>query len=98
MKTTKAVRGPDSPSPLLACAKAGACYASPMQISNYLVEEALSLPAPERAEFAQLLVDSLREDTRTDDEIRAALQARLDDLKSGRDPGLSFDEVFAPRG
>lgn len=66
-----------------------------MQISNFLVEEALSLPPSERAEFAQLLVDSLREDKRSDAEIRTTLQARLDDLKTGRDPGLSLEDTFA---
>jgi putative addiction module component (TIGR02574 family) len=65
-----------------------------IRISNYLVEEALALPPGDRAKFAQLLVESLREDTRSDAEIRADLQRRLDDLTSGRDPGLSFEDVF----
>lgn len=66
-----------------------------MQISNFLVEEALSLPPSERAAFAQLLLDSLRGDKRSDAKICATLQARLDDLKIGRDPGLSLENTFA---
>jgi len=39
-------------------------------------------------------MDSLAHDGRGDAEIKAMLRARLDDLKSGRDAGMSFEEVF----
>jgi len=57
-------------------------------------EEALSLPASERAGLAKLLIDSLEGDPRSDDEIREALQLRLDALRSGEDRGLTFDQIF----
>jgi putative addiction module component (TIGR02574 family) len=62
--------------------------------SVYLAEEALSLPPNERASLARLLLDSVKEDGRSDAEIRADLQIRLARLKSGEDPGLSFEAVF----
>ena len=65
--------------------------------SIYLAEEVLSLPADQRAELAKLLMESLREDRRSDEEIRAELQQRFADLKSGADRGLSLDEVFRSR-
>ena len=62
--------------------------------SVYLAEEALALPAAERETPARLLLASVAPDKRTDDEIRAELKSRLAKLKSGEDPGLSFEEVF----
>jgi putative addiction module component (TIGR02574 family) len=62
--------------------------------SVYLAEEALSLPAAQRAELARLLMDSLAETGKSDDEIRAMLRTRLADLRSGKDAGLSFEDVF----
>lgn len=62
--------------------------------SVYLAEEALSLPAGQRAELAKLLITSLEGDRRSDAEIKAELQKRLAALKDGRDAGLSFEEVF----
>jgi len=62
--------------------------------SIFLAEEALSLPAEQRAELARLLMESLREDRRSDEEIRLELHKRLSDLKSGKDSGLTFDQVF----
>ena len=67
------------------------------QTSIYLAEEALALPPAQRAELAQLLMDSLNEDGRSDDEIRSMLRTRLEDLKSGRDAGLGFEEVFGEK-
>lgn len=64
--------------------------------SVYLAEEVLALPAEQRRMLAKLL-DSVQEDGRTDDEIRNVLRARLDDLKSGRDPSMSFEEVFGEK-
>ena len=63
-------------------------------INMALAEEALSLSPEERVGLARLLVESLEEDTRTDDEIKAELSRRLEDLVSGKDPGLSFEQVF----
>ncbi len=57
-------------------------------------EEALSLPAPERAGLARLLVESLEGDPRSDDDVRNALQLRLQKLRSDDDTGMSFEQVF----
>ena len=68
---------------------------APMSMNNVSVaEEALSLSPADRAGLARLLIDSLEGDRRTDAEIKAELAARLAQLKSGEDPGLSFEEVF----
>lgn len=62
--------------------------------SAHLAEEALSLPPEQRQQLAHLLLDSLRAQGPTDDEVRALLRARLDDLRSGKDAGQSFEQVF----
>lgn len=62
--------------------------------SVYLAEEALSLPPEQRHQLAQLLLDSLKDDGPSDEEIRATLKSRLDDLRSGKDRGHSFEDVF----
>ena len=59
-----------------------------------LAEEALSLSPSERAELAKLLIESLKEDSRTDQQITAELTSRLEALRNGEDPGQSFDQVF----
>ncbi len=51
---------------------------------------ALRLPPSERADLAKCLIDSLD----ADEKIREELTRRLERLKSGEDPGLSFQEVF----
>jgi putative addiction module component (TIGR02574 family) len=66
-----------------------------MPLTNLAVaEEALSLSPAERAELAKLLIQSLEGDSRTDEAIKAELAQRLEQLRSGADPGLSFAEVF----
>jgi putative addiction module component (TIGR02574 family) len=66
-----------------------------MPLTNLAVaEEALSLSPADRAALAKLLIESLEGDPRTDAEIKADLTRRLEQLKSGADPGLSFEEVF----
>jgi putative addiction module component (TIGR02574 family) len=66
-----------------------------MALTNLAVaEEALSLPPAERADLAKLLIESLKNDHRTDAEIQAELARRLDDLISGKDRGLTFEQVF----
>lgn len=62
--------------------------------SIYLVEEALSLPPEQRQQLANLLLDSLKTDGPSDDELKDMLRSRLADLESGKDAGLSFEEVF----
>ena len=57
-------------------------------------EEALSLPASERAGLVRLLVDSLDGEPRSNEEISADLQVRLEKLRLGTDPGMTFDQVF----
>jgi putative addiction module component (TIGR02574 family) len=70
-----------------------------MALTNLAVaEEALSLPPAERADLAKLLIQSFEDDPRTDAEIKADLTQRLRDLISGKDSGLTFEEVFgSPR-
>ncbi|WP_221033184.1 addiction module protein [Actomonas aquatica] len=65
--------------------------------SVYLAEEVLALPADQRRMLAKLLMDSVQEDGRSDDEIRGDLISRLEALRDGRDPGLSFEEVFGEK-
>ena len=66
-----------------------------MALTNLAVaEEALSLPPPERADLARLLVQSLQDAPRTDAEIRADLIERLEELLTGKDRGLTFEEVL----
>jgi putative addiction module component (TIGR02574 family) len=66
-----------------------------MALTNLAVaEEALSLSAVERAGLAKLLIESLDDDPRTDAEIIKDLNQRLKDMISGKDSGLSFEEVF----
>ena len=59
-----------------------------------IAEEALSLPPAERKELAKLLIQSLEGQQATDQEITAELRDRLDKLKSGSDPGFTFEQVF----
>jgi putative addiction module component (TIGR02574 family) len=59
-----------------------------------MAEEALSLSAKERAELAKLLIQSLEGDSRSDKEITEELKRRLEELLSGKDSGLSFEQVF----
>ena len=70
-----------------------------MALTNLAVaEEALSLAPTERADLARLLIQSLKDDPRTDLEIKAELAQRQEDLVSGKDSGLTFEEVFgSPR-
>ena len=65
--------------------------------SIYLAEEALSLPVEQRQQLAKLLLDSLKTDGPSDEEIRKMLRSRLADLQSGKDPGMSFEEVFGEK-
>jgi putative addiction module component (TIGR02574 family) len=59
-----------------------------------VAEEALSLSPGERADLARLLIESLQDDARTDDQIKDDLKQRLEALISGKDSGLTFQEVF----
>ena len=66
-----------------------------MALTNLTVaEEALNLSPEDRAALAKLLIQSLESDPRSDEEIKAELKSRLEDLQSRRDPGLTFGEVF----
>jgi putative addiction module component (TIGR02574 family) len=92
------------PLPVPPLAKKFACrtdkpdYHSPMALTSvYLAEEALSLPPEQRQQLANLLLDSLKADSRSDEELRDMLRSRLADLESGRDPGLTFDDVFGEK-
>jgi len=63
-------------------------------INLAVAEEALSLSPADRADLAKLLIQSLENDRRSDAEIRSKLNRRLDDLLSGKDAGLNFEQVF----
>ncbi len=66
-----------------------------MALNNLTVaEEVLGLSQVERAELAKLLIASLADDPRSDEEIKADLNRRLNDLIAGNDPGLTFKDVF----
>jgi len=54
----------------------------------------LTLSPEDRAALAKLLIQSLEADSRTDAEISAELNGRLEDLLSNKDSGLAFHEVF----
>jgi len=58
-------------------------------------EEALSLSPEDRAALAELLIQSLEADSRTDAEIKAELNSRLQKLLSKEDKGLAFHDVFS---
>ena len=59
-----------------------------------VAEETLSLSPSDRAELAKLPIQSLEGDERTDEAIRSDLADRLEQLRLGADPGLTFEEVF----
>ena len=65
--------------------------------SIYLAEEALSLPREQREQLAKLLLDSVKPDGPSDEEVAAMLRNRLADLRSGKDCGLSFEDVFGEK-
>jgi putative addiction module component (TIGR02574 family) len=68
-----------------------------MALTNLAVAEealSLSLSPADRADLARLLIQSLEDDSRTDAEIKDDLTRRLKDLVSGKDSGLTFQEVF----
>jgi putative addiction module component (TIGR02574 family) len=70
-----------------------------MPLTNLSVaEEALGLSPTERADLVRLLIQSLEDDQRTDEEITADLKKRFEALRSGSDPGLGFNEVFGETG
>jgi putative addiction module component (TIGR02574 family) len=70
-------------------------YAARMSMTNVsVIEDALSLSPAERAGLARLLIESLEGDRRTDEETKAELAGRLAQLKSGEDPGFTFEDVF----
>jgi putative addiction module component (TIGR02574 family) len=69
-----------------------------MALTNvYLAEEALSLPPEQRKKLADLLLDSLKLDGPNDAELKAMLHSRLADLESGKDRGMSFEDVFGEK-
>lgn len=69
-----------------------------MALTNLTVaEEALSLSPAERADLAKILIQSLQDDPRTDAEIKSDLAQRLKNLVTGKDSGLTFEEVFGSR-
>lgn len=65
--------------------------------SVFLAEEVLALPTEQRRMLAKLLLESVTDDGRSDEEIRMMLRSRLEGLKSGGDAGMSFEEVFGEK-
>jgi hypothetical protein len=65
--------------------------------SVFLAEEVLALPTEQRRMLAKLLMDSVADDGRSDEEIRMMLRSRLEGLKSGQDVGMSFEGVFGEK-
>jgi putative addiction module component (TIGR02574 family) len=65
--------------------------------SIYLAEEALSLPPEQREQLTKLLLDSVKPGGPTDEELAAMLRSRLTDLRSGKDRGFSFEDVFGEK-
>ena len=65
--------------------------------SIYLAEEALSLPPEQREQLAKLLLNSLKPGGPSDEELTSMLRTRLSDLRSGKDRGLSFDDIFGEK-
>jgi putative addiction module component (TIGR02574 family) len=66
-----------------------------MPLTNLSVaEEALALSPADRADLAKLLIQSLEGNPATDEDIKAELANRLEQLKSGKDSGLTFEQVF----
>ncbi len=65
--------------------------------SIYLAEEALSLPPEQRQQLANLLLDSLQADGPSDEQLKEMLRSRFADLESGKDAGLSFEDVFGEK-
>jgi putative addiction module component (TIGR02574 family) len=59
-----------------------------------VAEEALALSPADRADLAKLLIQSLEGNPATDEDIKAELANRLEQLKSGKDSGLTFEQVF----
>ena len=59
-----------------------------------IATEAIALTPAERAEVAAAILDSLGAPARSDEEVRHLLQQRSADLASGRDKGLTFEDVF----
>lgn len=78
-----------------ACIDRDGRYFLSMPLTNLAVaEEALSLSPVKHAGLAKLLIRSLESDGRSDAEINSELKRRWDDLLSGRDPGLNFEQIF----
>lgn len=66
-----------------------------MPLTNLSVaEEALALSPADPADLAKLLIQSLEGNPATDEDIKAELANRLEQLKSGKDSGLTFEQVF----
>ena len=59
-----------------------------------IATEAIALAPAERAEVAVAILDSFPAPTFSDDEVRELLKRRSADLASGKDRGVSFEEIF----
>lgn len=64
------------------------------QAARTIASEAIALTPAERAEVAAAILDSLSGPQKSDAETRVLLQQRSVDLASGKDQGLSFEDIF----
>jgi putative addiction module component (TIGR02574 family) len=65
-------------------------------IAERIREELAGLSLEERAEMAGFLIQSLDAETGKDDAAwEMELERRAEEIRSGKEPGISGDEVFA---
>ena len=58
-----------------------------------VLDAALQLPEADRGELAARLMESLDEAPDFHEEWDDEIQRRLDDMRSGRDPGIPWEQV-----
>ena len=67
-----------------------------IQVTEDIIEKALSLPAHERANIAHNLIISLRDNNfMFDPEYEKELKRRYDEIENGKAKGRLVEEVFA---
>lgn len=65
-----------------------------MTRAQVIASDAIALTPSERAEIAAAILDSLEGPARSDAEVSRLLQERSANLATGKDRGISFEEVF----
>jgi hypothetical protein len=72
----------------------GSADAKAARTLTSFMEEAISLTSEQRRQLTNLLLDSLRDNEASVEETKKMLRARIDALRSGRDSGAEFKDVF----